>query len=195
MPLPDDPTLPPAERWDARYRDRLAAGPPQLEPHPFLLEQAHRLPERGRALDIACGLGANAIWLAQRGFTLSTVDVSPVACNDLATRAAELRLSLDVICHDLEVEPLPDGPFELIVNARYLQRALAPRIEERLAAGGILIFSTLLEGGSGPPPLHKEYQLRRGELRTLFPHLDLLELREDAPQAERPRASLVARRP
>ena len=68
MPLPDDPTLPPAKRWDQRYRARLAETPPDEEPHPFLLEQAHRLPERGRALDIACGLGcqrhlAGAAWV------------------------------------------------------------------------------------------------------------------------------------
>ena len=75
----------------------------------------------------------------------------------------------------------------------FLLRDLAPQIEDRLAPGGILCFVTLLENGSGPPVVHKEYVLRRGELATLFPNLQTLDVHEDPQAAPRPLAALLAR--
>lgn len=194
---PDDPTLPPADRWDARYRARLAEAPPDDEPHPFLVEQAHRLPTSGRALDIATGLGRNALWLARRGLRVTAVDVSRVACDHLDARARDLHLPIDTVCLDLERAPLPPAPFDLIVNTLYLQRSLAPQIQDRLAPGGLLLFLTMLEGGRDlEPPVHKEYLLQRGDLRALFPHLDVVLYREDpADSPVRPNAYLLARKP
>lgn len=195
-PPPDDPTLPARERWDRRYREEPERWPGADAPHPLLLEQAHQLPDRGRALDIACGLGRNALWLAARGFDVVAVDVSPVACDRLREGAAALQLPVTVLCRDLEQEPLPDGPFDLIVNTLYVQRDLAPAIERALAPGGLLLFATFVEGGVHDPPLvHKEFLLRRGELAALFPGLDPLLLREDPPGTPRALACLLARRP
>lgn len=208
----------PGQRWDQRYRDRLKKYPGEGDSHPFLVAHQDILPTSGAALDIACGLGRNTFWLAstardivaarlhggnrkrhadQRtgGLSVTAIDASRVACDRVQTRAKELGLSIRVLCRDLEREPLPDGPFDLIVNTLYLQRSLSPQIESRLAPGGLLVFVTLLEGGSGPPPVHKEYQLRRGELPTLFPNLEVIEFVEDSPDAERPTAGLIARKP
>ena len=206
MSLPDDPALSPAARWDRRYRALIDAGDAGREPNAFLLEQAHRIPTSGRALDVAAGLGPNALWLAahgaqphagrkNEGLHVTTIDVSPVACDYLRGLAADRRLPIQVLCRDLETEPLPDGPFDVILNVLYLQRSLVPQVEERLAPGGLLIVITLLEGGSGPPPVHKEYRLQRGELPTLFPNLHRLLFREDPTTNDRPYAYLVARKP
>jgi SAM-dependent methyltransferase len=193
--LPDDPTLPAAERWDRRYRDKPDHYPSDGQPHPFLLERHADILATGAALDIACGLGRNAIWLAQRGLGVTAVDISAVACNALRQRAAALGLAIDVQRLDLEHDPLPPGPFDVIVNTLYLERPLAPQIERALAPGGLLLFSTMLAGGAGPEPVHKEYMLQRGELAQLFPGLELIHHREEPPGPDRPNAHLLARKP
>lgn len=170
-----DRDLSPRGRWDRRYREEPQRWPGAEEPHPFLLEQAHRLPARGLAV--------------------VAVDVSSVACDRLRTYAAERRLPVTVFCRDLEQEPLPDGPFDLIINTLYLQRDLVPAIERALAPGGLLLFATFVEGGLHDPPLvHKEFLLRRGELAEMFPGLETVVVREDPPGMPRALASLVARR-
>jgi SAM-dependent methyltransferase len=191
----DDPTLPPQERWDRRYRDDPAHYPTDADPHSFLLERADDLPTAGAALDIASGLGRNAIWLARRGLRVTAVDISAVACDILRRRADDLDLSIDVQRLDLEHDPLPLGPFDLIVVTLYLERPLAPQIERALAPGGLLLFSTMLEGGTGPDPVHKEFVLQRGELPQLFPNLEVVHFREESPGPDRPNAHLLARKP
>jgi len=183
------------KRWDRRYRDDPDHYPTDADPHPFLLERADDLPTTGAALDIACGLGRNAVWLARRGLRVTAVDISSVACDILRRRAADLNLAIDVQRLDLEHDPLPTGPFDLIVNTLYLERPLAPQIERALAPGGLLLFSTMLEGGTGPDPVHKEFVLQRGELPQLFPGLEVVHFREDPPGPERPNADLLARNP
>lgn len=61
----------------------------QLQPSQVLLDNSHLLPASGRALDLACGLGANALYLAKRGMTTSAWDLSPV---QLRLYKIELRL-------------------------------------------------------------------------------------------------------
>ena len=206
MSLPDDPTLHPADRWDRRYRALIDAGDADREPNAFLLEQAHLIPTSGRALDIAAGLGPNALWLGapgarpragqkNEGLHVTAIDISPIACEYLRGLAADRRLPIRVLCRDLEKEPLPAGLFDVILNVLYLQRSLMPQLEERLAPGGLLIVVTLLEGGSGPPPVHKEYLLQRDELLMLFPNLQHLLFRKDPTTSDRPYAYLAARKP
>ena len=185
----------PAIRWDARYRDRIAKYPGPGEPHPFLLAVADRLPTAGTALDIAAGLGRNSVWLAERGLRVTAVDVSAVACARLAAQARARGLPITPQRRDLEREPLPPGLFDVIVNTLYLQRDLAPAIEERLAPGGWLVFSTMIEGRSGPPPLRPGFLLQRGELPGLFPGLEVVRFQEEPPDAPRPEAALLARKP
>ena len=192
--------MPHPSPWDDRHRESLASGDYPTAPHPFLLEHADDLPtsgpdRRNTALDIAAGLGRSTFWLATRGLHVTALDVSPVAVDNIAARARAQRLPIDAQALDLATHPLPPGPFDLIVNSMFLLRHLAPQIEDRLAPGGLLLFVTLLENGSGPPVVHKEYLLRRGELATLFPALEPLDLREDPADAARPLACLLARRP
>ena len=184
-----DPSL-----WDDRHRESLASGDYPQDPHPFLLQHADDLPTSGRALDIAAGLGRNTFWLAQRGLTVSALDVSPVAVAHIQARTRAQHLPIDAQILDLATHPLPPGPFDCIINTLFLLRDLDPQIEQRLAPGGLLLFVTLLENGSGPPVVHKEYLLRRGELATLFPGLEPLDLREDPADVLRPLACLLARR-
>lgn len=181
-------------RWDARYRDAAADWPDDRDPHPFLLAQAARLPTSGTALDIAAGLGRNSFWLARRGLRVTAVDGSSVACERVRARARELGLAVTVLQRDLERAPLPDGPFDLVVNTRYLQRALASQIEAVLAPAGVLVFSTYLQAGIAGRA-ERRFGLRPGELASMFPALETLVYEEDDPATDRPAASLLARKP
>ena len=147
------------DRWDERWA---AAGvepnhvapiaPDVIDAHPELLD---RLPTEGAALDVACGIGAQSLWMASRGLTVSALDVSPVAI-DIATRSAEqLRLGVDASVWDTGVG-LPDelDGLAMIICQRYRASELYLEFVQRLRPGGILVLTVLsavgLEGVPGP---------------------------------------------
>jgi 2-polyprenyl-3-methyl-5-hydroxy-6-metoxy-1,4-benzoquinol methylase len=104
----------------------------------------------GRALDLGCGDGGDALWLAERGWQVTAIDIAQTALDRGAAEAARRGLVVDWQCADL-AEQLPRGPYEL-VSAQFLQSPVAlPRIEIlRLAAaevarGGALLMPTAAE--------------------------------------------------
>ncbi|TMA69869.1 MAG: class I SAM-dependent methyltransferase [Deltaproteobacteria bacterium] len=125
------------ERWDARWRADAGA----TEPSPFLIALDALLPRAGAALDVAGGTGRNAVWLARRGLDVLCADVSPVALALARERAAAAGVALRTIAVDLETEPLPRGPFALIVAIDFLHRPLLAAVPDALAAGGLLVMS------------------------------------------------------
>jgi SAM-dependent methyltransferase len=123
------------ERWDARW----ATGRHHAGADPDWLEAVPELPRTGLALDLACGVGRVALWLARRGLRTVAIDVSPVALERAEIEARALGLSLETRALDLERDPLPEGPWDLIACFQYLQRDLFPALRERLAPGGSLV--------------------------------------------------------
>jgi SAM-dependent methyltransferase len=121
--------------WDARHRE----GPHGEAPAPaWLAEFAPLWPAGGRALDVAAGRGRIALWLAARGLRVLAADVSPVGLEQAHAAARAAGLALEILEIDLESEPLPPGPFDVISCFHYLQRDLFPGLIERLAPGGWL---------------------------------------------------------
>jgi tellurite methyltransferase len=187
---------PDRERWDARHRDALAAGAPDL-PAASLVVEHHALIDaqpRGRALDVACGLGRNALHLARLGFSVDAVDVSGVALDHLADAAR--GLPLHVHRRDLSTAALPGAGYELVVVAYFLDRRLFGQLPDALAPGGLLLFETFLpDPGATYGPQDPARVLEPGELREAFGGLDVLAYREGRPGPDsRPVASLAARR-
>ena len=130
------------EDWDRRYAevDSLWA----RKPNRFLVAETEELAP-GRALDLACGEGQNAIWLAQRGWHVTGVDFSEVAIEKARARGAEAGVEVELLCADLrEYEP-ESGAYDLVVilylhvfapeRALILERAAAA-----LAPGGTLVL-------------------------------------------------------
>jgi SAM-dependent methyltransferase len=145
------------ERWDEKWRERIDGT--HAEPSPFLVAEAEGLAP-GRALDLACGVGRNALWLAARGWRVTGVDFSEVALAEARRRAAALGLDVDWILADVtQWEPERDA-FDLVCIL-YLQVPAADRREvlrravSALAPEGTLLVvghhvRNLAEGVGGP---------------------------------------------
>jgi SAM-dependent methyltransferase len=175
-------------KWNAKYREK---GHPS-EPSDLVKEFFNRAPGRA-ALDIACGSGRNALFLAQQGFTVEAVDISEEGLALVSGR----HPGIQPVCADLDTFDIPAGRYDLILNILYLNRRLFPQIREGLKPGGLLIFETLLEtpGEAGRAGHCRDYFLRPNELLHGFLSLRVLHYREECgPGREEQRrlASLVA---
>jgi len=165
-------------RWDEKH----AAERATLKPSGFLKEifEADSWPiPKGRALDIAAGKGRNAIFLAERGFQVMAIDISPVAL-DMARRAAkEKSLIIDWQEADLERIELPAAHYDLVLNFNYLQRSLVGQIQKTLKPSGWVIFETYLTDQSMVgDPINPDYLLRHNELLDFFLDFRVLYYRE-----------------
>jgi tellurite methyltransferase len=154
--------------WDERYEGAISIPTPAL----VLREWPHLLPKCGRALDLACGLGGNALWLAERGFTVSAWDQSAKAIEQLWKTARNLGLDLDAQVRDVKAHPPSPDDFDVVVVAHFLDRDLAPSIAAALRPGGLLFYQTFtLESLGGRGPTNPAYRLGHDELLGLFPGL------------------------
>src|SRR5262249_30973743 len=100
------------EKWNARWRERAAT--PSVA-SPFVVSLAATLPSSGRALALAGGAGRHAVFLAQRGLAVTLVDVSDAALELAGAAAHAAGVSLATARLDLSVEPLPSGPWDVIL--------------------------------------------------------------------------------
>lgn len=125
------------EHWDGRWAD---ADPPG-DPDPWLPELDALLPRSGRAVDLAGGQGRNGLWLAERGLDVTVVDVSPVGLERAMTAAAARGLHLTTEVRDLPVDGPPEGPWDVAVIVRYLDRELVRAVPAVLAPGGLFAFT------------------------------------------------------
>ena len=180
-------------KWEARYAGR-EGGPG--DPDPNLTALAPWLPSAGRALDIAGGTGRNALWLVRQGLSVTLLDVAPSALAQASAAAAAEWLVLETIALDLDDAPLPEGPFALIVQLNYLNRALLPAYAERLAEGGrlVIVHPTRRNLRRHPRPSAR-FLLEDGELAGGAPGLTTLHCAEGWSPDGRHLAALVAERP
>jgi SAM-dependent methyltransferase len=148
-----------------------------LGPRPFVEEIARDLTP-GRALDLACGDGRNAIWLVDHGWDVTAVDKAPqIARPDITVHTADLEK------HGFEIEA---HSWDLIVVSYYLQVDLFPAIQRGLRPGGVaIVIVHMFEPGHES----SRFSLRSGELRDYFRNRTILAYREGKPA---PNARAVA---
>jgi tellurite methyltransferase len=182
-----------AVRWNHRYQTRDRSVAPSSRA--FLVEHAGLLPRRGRALDVAMGLGGNAAFLLARGLNVVGVDLSEVAVREAKSRWPDLQ----VVLVDLPYLGLPPAAFDVIINFYFLDRGLWPIYRRALKPGGVLIVETLTQDMLNiRPDIDPAHLLKPGELRAAFQDWDIVTYREEWIDQEgwyRAMASLVARRP
>lgn len=182
--------------WDECYRRGEHAND---EPHLLVMAFASKI-KPGRALDVACGVGRHAIWLAERGWQVTAVDSSRVAIEILRRSAREKCLAIDSRIADLERHEFIIEPeaYDLIVNCCYLQRDLFPSIRAGVRVGGAVIaVIAMVDENPDVKPMNRAFLLDPGELRAEFEGWELLRDFEGKPAGDERRratAELVARR-
>lgn len=171
-------TMADRERWDAKYEGRDI--PTDIEPPDWLTQHmAGTCPKR--ALDVACGLGHAAIWLAEYGWDVIGIDISPAGLEIARRFAAASDLHVEFVQADLDSADLGTEEFDLITVFRFLDRATLPsRLVRALRPKGILIYETFLatESWAIRGPSNPAFLLSPGELPSLFPQLTTLAYEE-----------------
>ena len=163
-------------RWNERYRSgeyrpRTAAGP-------FLESWIPRLPP-GRALDLACGAGRNAIRLARAGWQVDAIDVSDAAIEMASAAAAEARVEVSWHVADLDSHALPAAAYDLITVIRYVNRSLWPRLPDALAPDGwLLVEHHLATPLDVAGPASTDFRLAPQELLRMFSPLRIVHYEE-----------------
>lgn len=180
------------EKWDAVYS---GPGAGRAAPSLVLTALDALLPRTGRALDLAGGTGRHALALAGRGLEVTLADISGIALERARGSAAAAGLEIRTLQLDLELEPLPPGPWDLIVVVRYLQRKLFEEIPDVLAPGGTLLYvqptRSNLQRHAKPSAA---YLLEDGEMPSLVQGLEIVLCDEGWTEEGFHEARLVARK-
>ena len=156
---------PQVEKWNARYAGRKAGE--RSEPSPPLPDAVAGVCA-GRALDLACGTGRHAVWLASQGWRVDAVDGSDVAVSLLLANAERAGCAGRIEAHlaDLEADPpqfaIAPNAYDLIVDCYFLHRPLFAAIREGVRPGGLFVAALHLPAPDGHPG--HGYVLRPGEL-------------------------------
>lgn len=167
------------EKWERRYAEGSYAG--RSHATGLLVEWLPELPAPAgaRALDLACGAGRNALYLAAEGYRVDAMDISPTALARGAARAADMGVTVDWIEVDLDGAALGADRYDVVVVARYMNRGSSGALVDALRNGGYLLYEQHLQteqpvGG----PTSRDFRLRPGELLEMFSALRVLYYRE-----------------
>ena len=164
-------------KWDHIYK---GSDDKTGKPCRVLSSHSHLLPTGGAALDLACGRGGNALFLAARGYNTRAWDISEVAIQRLADLAKQRGLPLTAQQRDVTADPPEPASFDIIIVSRFLDQALAPAICAALKEQGLLFYQTFIrEKVSDFGPHNPAYRLQANELLHLFSSLHLIYYHEE----------------
>ncbi len=157
-----------AARWNGRYQGRIT-GDPEM---PKGLGGVQL--ERGRCLDVACGLGEQSLWAAQHGFEVVAIDASDVAITQLNSAAVRLGLRdrIDSRVVDLDAGlPADAGNCSLVICQRFRDPQLYEQLVYMLEPGGVVVVTVLSAVGLDGEP--GEFHAPPGELVCAFRELEV----------------------
>lgn len=169
------------------------------EPMPLLVRVADES-KPGRALDLACGTGRHAIFLAERGWHVTAVDASRVGIEIAKTMAKLRKVEVDWRVADLERGEfeIETESYDLICVFYYLQRDLFPQLRAGVRRGGLVIAAIhTIDESPDAQPMNPSFLLQPGELSAEFHGWKILHDYEGAPSEDghqRRTAEIVARR-
>jgi SAM-dependent methyltransferase len=184
-------------KWDERYR--LRERPEEdldAAPTPLVIATAANLGP-GKALDLACGAGRNALWLAERGWDVTAVDGAATAIAILREKGSERGLKINAIVADFEKDQFEIEParWDLILMCYYLQRNLFEPAKRGVVPGGIVISIVHITEPGEEPTANR---LGPGELEKYFAGWEILHRYEGKPSDSAHRravAEIVVGRP
>ena len=165
-----------------------------------LLDHSDLLPKTGVALDLACGLADNAIYLEKCGLKVHAWDISTTAIDKVNAYSIKNNISIVTEVRDIEKKPPVKNSFDVICVSYYLERSLVCDIIAALKPNGLLFYQTFInEKVSCVGPSNPQYRLQPNELLKLFSSLHILAYMEygrvgDIEKGLRDVATLVAQK-
>lgn len=184
------------DKWDKRYAtgDYRKSNPVEL-----LHNWAPRL-NPGRALDVACGAGRNALYLAELGFEVDAIDISAAGLKLARQQATSRHLDINWIEQDLDTPPVIERPYDLIIVFWFVNLPLINQLCQHLSPGGHLISAQHLaaEGDLNGPGSNR-FRIQPGELKAAVEGLQIINyyegIEEDADGGRLASAAVVAKMP
>ena len=178
-------------KWDARYAEGAYSG--RNHPSDLLRKYVAQLAS-GKALDLACGAGRNALFLAGRGWAVDAIDVSTVGLGRAQAAADAAGLKINWLCQDLLMDPvLPAQDYQLIIMFRFVAPQLLKTLPFSLAPGGMLmveehmVWPTPVTG-----PTSNRFRVAPGSLQNLFPDMDVVvETEGEVPEPDGTKAAVA----
>jgi SAM-dependent methyltransferase len=164
------------QKWNARY----ASGSTEPRPPSAFLCDWIEPPRSGRALDVACGAGRNAVYLAECGYSVDAVDISSVAIARGRALADSKGVTVNWQCEDLlEEGPEPElagAKYDLIVVFRFVAPDLVASLMDRLNPEGLLLIEEHLQTSRADVtgPASSRFRVAPGDLKRLIEKLVLL---------------------
>ncbi|MFC1938511.1 class I SAM-dependent methyltransferase [Chloroflexota bacterium] len=165
----------------------------RYEPAQFLVDNIRLLPV-GRALDVAMGSGQNAVYLAEMGFDVEGVDISPEAVNSALELAGKAGVAINARIGNLgDKYYIKNGVYDVIICFNYLQRSLIPEIKSGLRKGGMMVYETfIVDQAQFGKPTNPDYLLQHNELLDMFRDFRCLRYREGIIGGTKAIASIIA---
>lgn len=155
------------------------------QPSPWIVKHAPLIRKNGRVLDLACGSGRHAIWLAKQGYRVDALDRDAKALESMAGMD-----NINVLNVDIEAGGLPGlgHRYDGIIVSRYLYRPLLSRLTGLLKPGGILIYETFMTGNERyGKPSNPDFLLLPNELlETYSPLLSIIAFEQGEVKMPRP---------
>ena len=185
------------QKWDEIYAKQKSGS---IQAAYVVNQFAHLLPNKGVALDIASGLGGNAIYFARHGLISHAWDISSQAIENLNQYCAENNISMNTEIRDVVAHPPEKNSFDVISVSFFLERTISSKIIAALKPNGLLFYQTfVLEKVSTNGPSNPDYRLQQNELLKMFTDLHILAYQEegcvgDQSQGLRDVALLVAQK-
>lgn len=186
-----------AVKWNKIFAEQACDTAPGSD---VLMQNRHLLPASGIALDYACGLGANAISLAQHNLETHAWDISDVALNKLNQYAKLRDLKIVTLVKDVEAQPPAPNSFDVIVVSNFLHRPSFPDLINALHHEGLLFYQTFITNKVNEiGPSNPDFLLASNELLHLCQGLEILVYREEGVQGDtnsgfRDQAMIVAKK-
>jgi tellurite methyltransferase len=168
-------------KWNSKYIDRILE-----EKNPIPNQRLKMLAaylKGGTALDLACGLGGNSLFLAERNYQVQAIDISDVAISYLQKQAAQHHLNIEAQVRDLtdlKQLSLPEGSFDVVVITYYLDRSVFPFIKHILKEGGYFFMETFYQSPlKDNLDVSNQYKLESRELLREFADWHIIHFEEN----------------
>ena len=169
-----------ADKWNKIYSQQNIE---DITASTVVTENIHLLPDSGKALDLACGMGANAILLARHNLHVDAWDVSSTALKKIDAFSQANNLDIITSVRDVETEPPEVSRYDILAVSQFLHRPSFEALRRSLRVDGLLFYQTFtLDKVSQVGPTNPDYLLTKNELLNLCRGMDILVYREEGVQ-------------